>query len=180
MTRIIRQLLDFARASAPRKAPLDLGQLVGQTVDLLRPLAERHGVRLDFTPDASPSIVQVDGAQMQQVLTNLMVNAIQAMPTGGSVELAVRRQHAASPQLPDGGMQECCSIEIRDHGVGIPPEHLPHIFEPFFTTKEVGEGTGLGLSIAYGIVQEHGGWIDVVSRPGEGSCFTIYLPMEAG
>ena len=136
-------------------------------------------MQLDFASTDSPAVVPVDAAQMQQVLTNLMVNAIQAMPTGGSVMLTVRRQHAVSPQLPDGGMQECCSIEIRDHGVGIPPEHLPHIFEPFFTTKEVGEGTGLGLSIAYGIVQEHGGWIDVASRPGEGSCFTIYLPIDS-
>ena len=178
MTRIIRQLLDFARASAPRKAPLDLGQLVGRTVDLLRPLADKHGVQLDVTPPASPVVSQADAAQMQQVLSNLVVNAIQAQPTGGRVELAVRSQRAVSPQLPDDGMRDCTAIEVRDHGVGIPPEHLPHIFEPFFTTKEVGEGTGLGLSIAYGIVQEHGGWIDVSSRPGEGSCFTIYLPVE--
>jgi signal transduction histidine kinase len=178
MTRIIRQLLDFARASAPRKAPLDLGQLVGQTVDLLRPLADKHDVQLDFKSPGSPAVAQVDAAQMQQVLSNLVVNAIQAQPTGGRVELAVRSQQAVSPQLPDRGMQQCAAIEVRDQGVGIPPEHLPHIFEPFFSTKEVGEGTGLGLSIAYGIVQEHGGWIDVSSRPGEGSCFTIYLPLE--
>jgi two-component system NtrC family sensor kinase len=67
-------------------------------------------------------------------------------------------------------------IEVRDEGSGIAPDALPHIFEPFFTTKDVGEGTGLGLSVAYGIVKDHGGWIDVASRFGEGSAFTIWLP----
>jgi signal transduction histidine kinase len=67
---------------------------------------------------------------------------------------------------------------VQDEGEGIPAENLPHIFEPFFTTKEVGKGTGLGLSISYGIVEEHGGWIEVQSKPGEGSCFTVCLPEE--
>ena len=88
----------------------------------------------------------------------------------------MRRQTARPPEGDGGHETEYHCIEIRDHGVGIPADHLEHLFEPFFTTKEVGEGTGLGLSIAYGIVQEHGGWIDVASRPGEGSCFTVFLP----
>ena len=70
------------------------------------------------------------------------------------------------------------AVEVQDHGVGIPEENIPQLFEPFFTTKEIGVGTGLGLSIAYGIVQEHGGWIEVASRVGEGSCFTVFLPAE--
>jgi signal transduction histidine kinase len=72
---------------------------------------------------------------------------------------------------------DCLIVE--DHGQGIEPEHIEHLFEPFFTTKDVGEGTGLGLSIAYGIVEEHGGWIDVTSRVGEGSVFSVYLPVES-
>ena len=71
-------------------------------------------------------------------------------------------------------------MDVIDHGEGMAPEIIDQIFEPFFTTKQVGEGTGLGLSIAYGIVQEHGGWIDVRSEPGKGSCFSVYLPIEVG
>jgi signal transduction histidine kinase len=178
MTRIIRQLLDFARASAPRKAPVDLRTLVGQTAELLRPLAEKRNVELCFTPGGDPAIVECDAGQIQQVLTNLMMNATQAMPEGGQVDCAVRRQMACVPESGDDRQVVYLAIEIRDQGVGIPEEHLEHLFEPFFTTKGIGEGTGLGLSIAYGIVQEHGGWIDVASQPGKGSCFTVFLPGE--
>ena len=112
------------------------------------------------------------------MLTNLIVNAIQALPDGGPVEITIGRRMARAVEATAGGVQSYCVIEVKDHGVGITAEDRPHLFEPFFTTKKVGEGTGLGLSIAYGIVQEHGGWIDVVSRPGEGSCFTVFLPAE--
>jgi signal transduction histidine kinase len=85
---------------------------------------------------------------------------------------------ACVPASGDDRQVAYLAVEIRDQGVGIPEEHLEHLFEPFFTTKGVGEGTGLGLSIAYGIVQEHGGWIDVASQPGKGSCFSVFLPGE--
>ena len=123
-------------------------------------------------------VAEVDVGQIQQALTNLVVNAVQAMPNGGKVDIALGRKCATPPEPEPGGEKMYYSIEVRDEGVGIPEEHVQHLFEPFFTTKEVGEGTGLGLSIAYGIVQEHGGWIDVTSRPGEGSCFTVFLPEE--
>jgi signal transduction histidine kinase len=176
MTRIIRQLLDFARASAPHKAAVDLRQLVGQTMDLLHALAEKNQVQLCFDRTDEPATTEVDVGQIQQVLTNLLVNAIQAMPHGGQVEIAVRRQSACPPEEVGGLAAPYFGIEIQDHGVGISAEHLPQLFEPFFTTKQVGEGTGLGLSIAYGIVQEHGGWIAVDSQPGQGSRFTVMLP----
>jgi signal transduction histidine kinase len=81
------------------------------------------------------------------------------------------------PPPEDGRPEQACArIEVRDHGTGISSDALPRIFEPFYTTKDVGEGTGLGLSVVYGIVKDHGGWIDVVSRPGEGSTFTVWLP----
>jgi signal transduction histidine kinase len=176
MTRIIRQLLDFARASSPNKTPSNLSLITGQTADLLRALAEKHQVELCFTPPGEPAMVEMDAGQIQQVLTNLLVNAIQAMPGGGKVEISIQRQIARRPGSEDDRRQEYLAVAVRDHGAGIAEEHLQHLFEPFFTTKGVGEGTGLGLSIAYGIVQEHGGWIDVSSRPNEGSCFTIFLP----
>jgi signal transduction histidine kinase len=178
MTKIIRQLLDFARASSPHKAPTDLSTVVGQTADLLRPLAEKRNVQLCIAPGEVSAVAAIDAGQIQQVLTNLMVNAIQAMPNGGNVDIAVRRQTARAPDSADDHPCEYLAIEVRDQGVGIAEEHLQHLFEPFFTTKGVGEGTGLGLSIAYGIVQEHGGWIDVTSRPNQGSCFTVFLPGE--
>jgi two-component system, NtrC family, sensor kinase len=176
MTKIIRQLLDFARVGTPRKVAVDLRQIVSQTVDLLRTIAEKQKVRLDFTPGNDPAVANVDTGQIQQVLMNLVVNAVQAMPQGGEVDIVIRRQSTAQPKTGGNGKSDYYGIEIRDEGVGIPDENMPHLFEPFFTTKEVGDGTGLGLSIAYGIVQEHGGWIDVASRPGEGSCFTVFLP----
>jgi signal transduction histidine kinase len=176
MTGIIRQLLDFARANSPHKAPADLWQVVSQTVGLLRALAEKRKARLCFVPGSDPAVAEVDAAQIQQVLTNLIVNAIQAMPEGGEVNIHVRRQAARDPGSREDRQEAYFAIEVRDQGVGIAAENIQHLFEPFFTTKGVGEGTGLGLSIAYGIVQEHGGWIDVTSRPDEGSCFTVFLP----
>ena len=179
MTRIIRQLLDFARASTPRMAPVDLRSVVKRTLDLLHRLAEERRAELCFDPSGEPAIAQIDADQIQQALTNLIVNAIQAMPQGGKVRIAVCRRTASPPEQSPPRPVDCHCIEIRDEGVGISPENIQQLFEPFFTTKEVGEGTGLGLSIAYGIVREHGGWIDVTSRPGEGSCFAIYLPAGA-
>jgi two-component system NtrC family sensor kinase len=177
MAKIIRQLLDFARASKPRRAAVDLRGLVRQSIDLLRPLADSRKVRLSLT-DGAAATATVDADQMQQVLANLLVNAIQAMPDGGDVDVAIRHE---SRRLPNDSRdcRPCWCIAIRDHGVGIPQENLPHLFEPFFTTKDVGAGTGLGLSIAYGIVAEHGGWIEVQSEPAGGSCFTVCLPENA-
>jgi signal transduction histidine kinase len=88
----------------------------------------------------------------------------------------IRRRSGRSPDGGSDGPSAFFGIEVHDQGVGIPEENMQQLFEPFFTTKAVGAGTGLGLSIAYGIVQEHGGWIDVNSRVGEGSCFTVFLP----
>ncbi|MEI8371407.1 MAG: ATP-binding protein [Planctomycetota bacterium] len=176
MTTIIRQLLDFARASTPRKVPVDLRSVVRQTIDMIDSIAEKQKVQLIFESDANEAIAEIDAGQIQQVLTNLSINAIQAMPQGGQVRFLVRHRIGKSPEGSSDSPSTFYAVEIHDQGVGIPAEHLPQLFEPFFTTKEVGAGTGLGLSIAYGIVQEHSGWIDVTSRVGEGSCFTVFLP----
>ena len=121
-------------------------------------------------------MVRADPGQIQQVLTNVILNAIQSMPNGGSVEVGFWHGEKMDPQGHDGraGFHACCHIQ--DEGSGIPSEILPYIFDPFFTTKEVGEGTGLGLSIAYGILREHQGWVEVDSEVGKGSRFSIYLP----
>jgi two-component system NtrC family sensor kinase len=189
MTKIIRQLLDFARRRGPQKSAHDLVQIVQQTLTLLAPLAGKRRVttRVESPADGAPVMGQVDVGQLQQVLTNLIVNGIHAMPGGGTLSLGVRRERARPPagyagpgaaaEAPAAG--EWLRVSVGDEGVGIPPENVAHVFEPFFTTKGVGEGTGLGLSVAYGIVQEHGGWIAVDSEVGKGSCFSVYLPAEA-
>jgi signal transduction histidine kinase len=184
MTRIIRQLLDFARTNTSRKQPVDLRSVIRQTIGMLDGIAERHRIRLLFDEGPEAAMAEVDASQIQQVLTNLSINAAQAMPNGGPVTFKLdRRKVPSTLSVPSSeGTQnlpytmECFAISVCDEGVGIPEEHMSQIFEPFFTTKEVGAGTGLGLSIAYGIVQEHGGWIEVASEVGKGSCFTVYLP----
>jgi signal transduction histidine kinase len=176
MSAIIRQLLDFARRRGVQKAAYDLRQLVAQTVSMLQNLAEKRRVAFIVEPTGAPALAQVDAAQIQQVLTNVVVNAIQSMPKGGAVTLSLRPSYAQPPPGADIATGERWEIAVSDQGDGIAAEVLPHVFEPFFTTKAVGEATGLGLSVAYGIVQEHGGFIDVHSEAGKGSRFTIHLP----
>jgi len=123
--------------------------------------------------------VVADAAQLQQVLTNLVVNAVQASPESSAVEISLRV--ASSPgkasAAPVAESRGFVCITISDHGTGMGEDTLERVFEPFFTTKDVGEGTGLGLAVAYGIVQEHGGFITVESKLGEGSRFEVYLPL---
>ncbi|HEY1533216.1 MAG TPA: HAMP domain-containing sensor histidine kinase [Polyangiaceae bacterium] len=175
MTRLIRQLLDFARPCIATPAPHRVFELAKKTVEMLSPLASRKRVQLTAT-DLAPGIrALVDPDHLQQVLTNLLVNAIQAMDHPGTVALCVAGVRARPPAdhgRPEG---DFVRVEVRDEGSGILDEHIAHLFEPFFTTKDVGSGTGLGLAVAYGIVRDHGGWIDVESEPGKGSVFQVLL-----
>ena len=177
MTRIVRQLLDFARRRPADKRSTDLAALARQTASLLEPLAVKRGVSLHCIEPSGPVIAPVEASQIQQALTNLVVNAIQASSREGSVEIEVSaRQQAPETPLGRRPAGSWALLEVRDQGTGIPAEQLGEVFDPFFTTKSVGEGTGLGLSVAHGIVEEHGGWIDVESAPRRGSCFRIWLP----
>ncbi len=175
MTTLMRQLLDFARSGTPNRQPTSMENLVRGVFEMIAATARPHDLKLEI--EASPSLppVSVDPGKMQQVLTNLVLNAIQATPPDGSVTVILHQVLAARPGKD---ARPCLAIEVRDTGPGIPEEHLDQLFEPFFTTKEVGEGTGLGLSIAYGIVQEHDGWIEAANLPAGGACFTVYLPQE--
>jgi signal transduction histidine kinase len=179
MSAIIRQLLDFARRKTLQTATLDLGGVVARTVELLSPLARRRGVEIVFPEPGATLDVEIDAAQIQQVLTNLTMNAIQAMPGRGRVSVTAGRCGVVSPPGRGAAETDCCWVRVQDQGAGIEAGDLPRIFEPFFTTKDVGEGTGLGLPVAHGIVADHGGWITVESTPGQGSAFTIYLPGHA-
>jgi len=171
ITAIVRQLLDFSRR---RGSHLGLRNLVNITRAALV-LADPGTARIELLADTEPVDVMVDQHQVQQAITNVVVNGLQASP-GGVVRVRVGAGRVTPPDDVEAGTGQYAHVEIEDDGPGMTAETMAHVFEPFFTTKSVGEGTGLGLSVAYGIVQEHGGWIDVASEPGHGSRFTIFLP----
>ncbi|HZS38261.1 MAG TPA: HAMP domain-containing sensor histidine kinase [Polyangia bacterium] len=180
MTAIIRQLLDFARRGKPSLEDGALHAVADRTVAMLAHLAMQRRVELRLSPASGAARVHMDQAQIQQVIANLLLNAIQAMPSGGRVEIELDETRASKPGgASSEAPRDYVRLTIVDHGHGIAPEDLPRIFEPFFTTKDVGEGTGLGLSVCWGIVEEHGGFIAVDSRVGEGSRFSVYLPAVA-
>jgi signal transduction histidine kinase len=185
IARIIRRLLDFARGQSvrppgqgARREPVDVASLVEKTLSLVKPLADKRQLTLDL--HATPGLPKpsLDEGQIQQVLLNLLVNSIHASDYRGQVMVDISIANATAPADLGGAQGEYLCLSVADQGVGIPPEILPRIFEPFFTTKGVGEGTGLGLSVAYGIVREHGGWIDVQSAARQGSRFSIHLPVN--
>jgi len=184
MSGIIRQLLDFSRrqsrgaaVASPEREPVNLGELVVRTLALVEPLAEKRGVSLTFEGQ-DPVELSVNPGLVQQVILNLVMNALQAMVRPGTVHLSLTRQHAAAPAGVEAVSGEYVRLAVEDGGKGIDPAVLPRVFEPFFTTKGIGEGTGLGLSVSYGIIREHGGWIEVESRVGVGSRFLVFLPAE--
>jgi len=184
MTEIIQQLLDFSRRRTVKLSRASLQHIVTRTFDLLSAVAERSRVVLRCSAADTPLLAYVDQNQMQQALTNIILNGIQAMPNGGhlTVSLDTRRTRPpGDPGADDGAADSATAgdflcITVADEGTGIAAAQVSRIFEPFFTTKAVGEGTGLGLAVAHGIVAEHGGWITVDSTPGKGSRFMIYLP----
>jgi signal transduction histidine kinase len=161
---IIAQLLDLARRPASEPEPVDLNALVRDTVELVRPGLSAGGLRLDVLTDPLLPRVRGRGNQLQQVLLNLLTNAIDATSAGGTVTVRT----FGTPRHAD--------LDVADTGSGIPPAEQPHIFEPFFSTKASGRGTGLGLFIAREIVREHRGRIDLSSEPGKGTSFRVRLP----
>jgi signal transduction histidine kinase len=180
IVKIMRQLLDFARKRELQRTVGDLGATVRRSVSFLVPMCKKRNVQVHFEGPQEPVRVSMDGAQMEQVITNLVINAAHASQEGGEVRVRLGREQAQPP--PDDGraVMPCVRLDIVDQGAGIAADDLTKIFEPFFTTKPIGEGTGLGLSVAYGIVKDHGGWITVDSAPGQGSVFTVWLPDETG
>jgi signal transduction histidine kinase len=178
MARIIGQLLELARAPlnmAP-KTLTPLSPLLTRAREMLAPLAAKRDTSIAVEGTLELSAV-IDRASMEQVITNLVVNAVQATSKPGTIRLSLEEADATPPgaEVP----RRCAVLRVSDEGEGIKEEHRNHVFEPFFTTKDVGEGTGLGLSVAYGIVQEHDGWITVESELGRGSTFRVFVPLEA-
>jgi signal transduction histidine kinase len=163
---IVTDLLKFARQSTPVIIRRDIRETLQSVFRLTEYLLRKGHVTLhDDLPD-EPVMVTYDAQQLEQVLINLVTNAIQAMPDGGELFVTLNPN------------EDHIEIIVQDEGIGIPEENLGKIFDPFFTTKAEGEGTGLGLSVSYGIIAQHGGHIDVESELGEGTTFKIVLPRE--
>ena len=167
---VVRRLLDFSRQSETIRVRADMNEVVEDVLSLTRHLFHTNGVQVHLALEENLPWVSMDRNQMKQVMLNLFHNAIHAMPDGGDLRITTRSRQRDNARW--------ISVAIRDTGIGIPPENLDRIFEPFFTTKSSSQGTGLGLSVTYGIVSDHGGFIDLESEPGVGSCFTVWLPVE--
>jgi PAS domain S-box-containing protein len=165
---IVQGLLDFARKGGEGHAPVQLNQIIEKCINLLEKQALFLNIRIERDMNPNLPAIIADPGQMNQVFTNLMVNAAQAM--NGKGTLSIRTWHEGAPIE--------VHVDVSDTGIGIPDEHLVKIFDPFFTTKEVGKGTGLGLSTTYGIVRRHGGDIQVRSVVGEGTSFHLHFPLE--
>jgi len=174
---LVRRLMQFSRSHKLQKQQLQVNDTIRGVVRLVTPLLRTNiSLKLDLGGDLTP--IDADPPQLEQVLVNLIVNALDAMPHGGELRISTKKvvQQLDRGIGPDG--PEFVSITVADSGVGIPEELQYAIFEPFFTTKPEGKGTGLGLSSAYGIVRQHNGSIQVESKPGQGSTFTLFFPAE--
>lgn len=178
MSTIINQFLAYARYQKPQKSDTDIRLLVFQTVDLLYPSVNKQTTSIELLGKDIPFFINIDAGQIQQVLANILTNAIKAMPDGGKIVINIQEKRAVNKKSFDGKEKDYVCISVQDEGDGISKEDIDFLFDPFFTTKSVGQGTGLGLSIAADICFEHDGYIDVNSEFGKGSCFMIYLPIE--
>lgn len=165
---IVRRMLDFSRESKPAKEKADINQIIEESLLILEKHVNFQNIVIEKDLDPAIPRMLLDVNQIKSVINNLCVNAADAMPEGGRLTIISRWR--ADDAVVD--------IRIRDTGVGISPENINKIFEPFFTTKEVGKGTGLGLAMTYGIIRGHNGTIDVESKAGAGTEFTIRLPLE--
>lgn len=177
-TALVRQLLTFSRRDTMRSEIVDLDHLIGNLTRMLRRMIEEH-IELCTASRGSVPRILADPGHIEQVIVNLCVNARDAMPDGGTLRIetaSVTIDADGAAQRPGAAAGPYVVLSISDTGTGMPAEVVEHIFEPFYTTKEVGKGTGLGLATVYGIVQQHGGFIEVTSEPGRGSAFRVYLP----
>ena len=163
---VVHHLLEFSRTrKAEGVQPLDLGKLMADSIVLVKNQFRLGGITYQYDQPAQPAMVLGNANQLQQVLVNIILNAVQAMQPGGHLGLAVE------------GRENEVVATISDTGAGIPAQLLPHIFDPFFTTKN--EGTGLGLSLSYSIIKDHQGDIEVESQEGRGTTFRIRLPQAS-
>ena len=178
ITRIIQRLLDFTRrkVGAPERSVVNLNELATQTVELLSGQFSHAKVKTRVERADDVPVVAGDPDRLQQVLINLLLNAVQAMPDGGALRIETKVVKRTRPGLETNADQAFVSCAVSDTGVGIPAEIKDKIFDPFYTTKEGSGGTGLGLAVCSGIVKEHDGWIEVDDNSGGGTVFRVFLP----
>jgi two-component system NtrC family sensor kinase len=171
--KIVKGLLDFSRQTKLDPEATDVNRLVGAAISIVENQALVKGVTINFHPGENLPQVTLDRSQIQSVIINIIINALDATEPGGHIRI-----FTASSLSGNGAAQEGIEMTFADSGCGITPENLNKLFDPFFTTKGVGQGTGLGLSVSLGIVQRHGGHIRVQSEVGKGSRFFIWLPVQ--
>lgn len=178
---LVQQILDFGRSAVLQARSFDLVLFLQEQIEFWRRTIP-ESIKIHFSDEVTNCIINADPARLQQIFTNLVLNASDAMPDGGDLRLSLeqfRLESQDTAPLPAMAAGDWARIIVSDTGTGIPAAALPHIFEPFFTTKEPGQGSGLGLAQAYGIVKQHQGHIDVQTEIGRGTTFTIYLPALA-
>jgi signal transduction histidine kinase len=175
ITTIIREMLGHARKRRSEKGPVAMVELFSQAFSLIGGRASTRSVELMIDPECEPITLLVERGRFLLVVKNLVANAIQAMPKGGTVTVGIRRESSPPAGEPSRLAEGYYCLYVRDQGTGIAKEDLHNIFKPFFTSGD-SEGTGLGLAVVHGVVREHGGWIDVESEVGVGSTFKICLP----
>ena len=169
--------MDFAREKHPEKKFTDLNQVIDDTVRIVEKPAHLRDIEITLDLDRTLPPIWIDADQIKQVVMNMLVNAQHAVEEKGSITVTTRR--ANDPRAAATESKPMVAISIVDTGCGIPEKNLKRIFDPFFTSKDVGKGTGLGLSVSHGIVEAHGGLIEVQSKVGEGSTFRVFLPLTA-
>ena len=176
---LVQQILDFSRSAMMETEYVSLVALVDRALELLRRTIP-ESIRLKAEATSDPCMIRADTTRIHQALTNLALNAKDAMPKGGELRISVEPitvEPDAQPPLPEMLPGRWARMEVSDTGTGMTSEVTEHLFEPFYTTKEPGKGTGLGLAQVYGIVKQHEGFIDVETAEGQGSTFTIFLPL---
>jgi PAS domain S-box-containing protein len=172
---LTRQLLAFGRKHIAMPSRIDLNRVVTGLREMLRRLI-REDIALRIDVAVEPAMVRFDPHDIEQVLLNLVINARDAMPMGGVIDVDVSRQTLTTSSNIDAAAGDYVRIRVHDNGTGMPPDVVAHLFEPFFTTKDVGAGTGLGLAFVDGVIRHGGGTVTVDTEPGRGTTFSIYLP----
>ncbi|GGE41517.1 hypothetical protein GCM10007276_18620 [Agaricicola taiwanensis] len=172
---LTRRLLDFSRTQTHEVNSLNINTMLDSMKDFL---ASTLGSNIPVSFDLSPDIpeIMLDGEQFELAILNLCINARDAMPNGGKIDISTRREALSAGNQHDLGAGSYVVVSVRDQGTGIPPDVLARVFEPFFTTKDVGQGTGLGLTMVYSFAQQAGGTVNIISQQGEGTAIELYFP----